>query len=71
MIKLKTDCSNCVHNKVCRHKDNAKKAMEKLKKQKYSNIPDDDYDWDAMMNLSNVDIEFSCPDYKNCIVNIR
>ena len=71
MIKLTTDCSNCVHSKVCRNKNNAKNAMEKLKNQQYGDGPNDDYDWNIMMQHYNVKIEFSCPDYKNCIVNFR
>ena len=63
MIKLKTDCAKCVHEKVCRNKNNAVNAMIKLKNMTYGNGPNDDYDWGIMMESKHVDIEFSCPDY--------
>lgn len=63
MIKLATDCKDCIHSKVCRNKDNAKSAMEKLKKMQFGKGPNDDYDWDTMMKVCNVNINFSCPDY--------
>lgn len=63
MIKLKNKCDKCIHVKVCRNKDNAQIAMEKLKDLTYGNGPNDDYDWDTVMKSRHVDIEFSCPDY--------
>ena len=63
MIKLKTDCAKCLHEKVCKHKNNAVNAMIKLKNMTYGNGPNDDYDWGIMMESKHVDIEFSCPDY--------
>ena len=63
MIKLKTDCKDCIHEKVCKNKDNAKHAMEKLNNTRYGNGPNDDYDWDIMMDTQHVNIEFSCPDF--------
>lgn len=64
MITLRTDCKDCIHEKVCRNKDNAKSAMERLKNMQYGKGPNDDYDWDTMMKHKNVDVMFSCPDYK-------
>ena len=63
MIKLNTDCEKCIHKKVCRNKDNAKNAMERLKNMQYGEGPNDDYDWDNMMDSKRVNIAFSCPDY--------
>ena len=63
MIKLVTDCKDCIHAKVCRNKDNAKYAMERLKKMQYGTGPNDDYDWDIMMEHEHVTISFSCPDF--------
>ena len=68
MIKLTTDCEKCLHAKVCRHKGNAKNAMEKLKKTRFGKGPNDDYDWETMMNHSGVTITFSCPDFANSVV---
>lgn len=63
MITLKTDCKNCAHAMMCKWKDNAKFAMERLKNMQYGDGPNDDYDWDTIMRSKNVNIEFSCPDY--------
>ena len=32
MIKLVTNCEECIHNKICKFKNNAKTKMEYLKK---------------------------------------
>lgn len=63
MIKLTTNCAECSHEKMCRYKNNAKYAMEKLKKMTYGRGPNDDYDWDIMMQHEHVNITFSCPDF--------
>ena len=65
MIKLSTDCKKCMHAKVCKNKDNALHAMEKLKNSNYGKGPNYNYDWDIMMNHKNVDITFSCPDFSS------
>ena len=64
MIKLKTNCDECNHNVVCKHIDTAKNNMEKLKKTQYGSGPNDDYDWDTMMEQYDVNIEFSCKNYQ-------
>ena len=63
MFKLKEDCEKCSHNVVCKNKNNAKNAMEKLKNTRYGDGPNDDYGWDIMSNNLNITITFSCPDY--------
>lgn len=65
MIKLKTDCADCIHSKVCRWKHNARLAMDKLKKEIFtSGISDDGCTWEIKMAQDHVDVEFSCPEYK-------
>lgn len=64
MIKLKTNCDACIHKKVCKNINNAVHNMNKLKKTQYGSGPNDDYNWDIMMNHYNVVIEFSCPDFE-------
>ena len=59
MIVLETDCDMCRHVEVCKYKNNAKNAMEKLKKLNYGN----GYSWDMNMNTDNVAIKFSCPKF--------
>ena len=65
MIKLKTDCVDCTHSKVCQYKHNARLAMDKLKKETFvsgeSNV---DCTWEIKMAHDHVDIEFSCPDFE-------
>lgn len=68
MIKLKTDCKDCIHEKVCKNKNNAKYDMEKLKNTMYGKGPNDDYYWYIMMEARHVDIEFSCPDFTSGVV---
>lgn len=60
MIYLSTNCSECIHKDVCRHRNNATYAMNKLKGMTYGDGPNDDYDWDTMMQVDGVDIEFKC-----------
>lgn len=64
MIKLTTDCKDCIMNKTCKYKNNALHAMNKLKATKYGTGPNDDYDWDTMMDVESVSITFSCPHYR-------
>lgn len=64
MLKLKTDCDRCSHVKVCKNRNNAKQAMEKLKNMNYGSGPNDDYGWDIMSDHLNIKIEFFCPDYE-------
>lgn len=71
MIKLKTNCDNCIHKKVCKNINNAENNMNKLKKTQYGSGPNNDYDWDIMMKHNNVVIEFSCPDFEKLILDKR
>lgn len=65
MIKLKTDCTDCIHSKVCQYKHNARLAMDKLKKEIFTSaISNDAYTWEVKMAHDHVDIEFSCPDFE-------
>lgn len=31
MLELRTDCNKCLHDKVCKNRNNVKQAMKKLK----------------------------------------
>lgn len=64
MIELTTNCESCVHEKVCKNRNGAKYAMEKLKSMTYGNGPNDDYNWDVMMAHHNIHIKFSCDDFQ-------
>ena len=65
MITLKTDCNKCIHKDICRYINNAKGDMIKLKNMNYGEGPNGDYDWETISNSQHVNIEFSCPDYRN------
>ena len=64
MLILKTNCKDCTHTAVCRHKDNAKMMYDKLKNTNFGDGPNDDYDYDIMSDHYHVNIELGCPDYK-------
>ena len=64
MIRLRTDCTDCIHSKVCQYKHNARLAMDKLKKEVFTSaISNDVYTWEEKMTHDHVDIEFSCPNF--------
>ena len=67
MITLKTDCDNCIHSKVCGRKDRPKYVREKLGDLIFGKGPNDDYDWDTMMEHYKVDIDISCPDFDKIV----
>ena len=58
MIKLMTSCTDCMHSKMCKYKNNVESDFNKLKKTTY-----DSYDWGTMSERRNVEIRFACPDY--------
>lgn len=65
MFTLLTDCNKCIHKNICIYKDNAKSAMKRLKEMQYGEGPNDDYDWDTIMQNKHVSISFSCPDFSS------
>ena len=42
MLKLLTDCNECIHKRTCKYYDHPKQAMEKLKNTTYGDGPNDD-----------------------------
>lgn len=71
MIELTTDCEKCIHATVCKNKNNAKNSMNKLKDMQYGEGPNDDYTWGTMMKHYNVDITFTCPDFRKDSGTVR
>lgn len=64
MIKLKTDCSDCIHANVCHYKNNPKFAKDKLEKETFtSKISNDVSTWEVETERYHVNIEVSCPDF--------
>lgn len=69
MIKLRTECNECIHFKMCRYVGSANTLLNKLKNTNFGTGSNDDYSWDKVSSNRNVNIEFSCPDFtKNVIV---
>ena len=66
MIKLMTSCTDCMHLKMCKYKNNVESDFNKLKKTPY-----DSYDWETMSERRNVEIRFACPDYTTKGVTLR
>ena len=64
MIKLKTDCTKCIHAKVCKNKNNVKIFYERLCDLTYGSGPNDDYDWNIMSDHYRVNVDISCPDFE-------
>ena len=60
-IQLETDCTKCIHYKVCAHKNNAKNDKEKLEETMYGKGPNDDYNWKTIMNVHCVNVVYSWP----------
>lgn len=67
MIELKTDCERCFHRGICRYKNNAKIAMEKLKNTIYGSngsLRPINNDWDTVSTQDHYNISFSCPTFE-------
>lgn len=62
MITLKTDCTNCIHSKVCKNYNEPKNMYNKLKDLRFGTGPNDDYDWNTMSESYRVNIDVSCKD---------
>lgn len=61
MIKVKTDCNDCIHAKVCGHKGNVKMFYDRFKNENFGKGPNDDYDWVTMSEVYSVNIDIYCP----------
>lgn len=63
MINLKTECKDCIHEKVCKNKGNPIWIKNKLAEMTLGSGPNDDYDWATMTDAYRVKIDISCSDY--------
>ena len=63
MMELKTNCKDCLHNKMCRFKGNAESDFEKLAGTTYGDGVNDDYSWEIMLSSRHVNVTFSCADF--------
>ena len=68
MIKLKTDCDNCIHVKVCKNKNNARIFMERLSDLAMGCIQhNDNISVKAAADYYNASIDIYCPDFESKI----
>lgn len=66
MIKLKTDCKNCNHAKVCKNENNAMLFMERLSDLTMGCIQhNDNISVKTAADYYNVSIDIYCPDFEN------
>ena len=54
MINLKTNCKNCVHEKVCKNHGKAELFNERICDLTYGSGTNDDYDWKTMSDCYRV-----------------
>ena len=65
MIKLKTDCNECIHVNVCQYKHNAQFAMDKFKTTAFKSARSNEVcKRKKKMECDHINVEFSCPEYE-------
>lgn len=70
-VNLKTNCKNCVHEKVCKNHGKAELFNERICDLTYGSGPNDDYDWKTMSDCYRVQIDISCMDFEKRVPNPR
>lgn len=66
MMKVSTDCSNCVHNVVCKSSCNPMVVKERLAKTIVENnitMSNTGMTWEEYLKKMGVDVTFSCPNF--------
>lgn len=63
-VNLKTDCKDCIHEKVCKNHNQTKYFADRLQRINYGDGPNDDYSWDTMSDHYHVNIDISCKDFE-------
>ena len=71
MIKVRTECNECIHCKMCKYIGRADTLSRKLKNTNCRKGPNGDYSWDKVSSIENIDIEFVCPDFIENVIAIR
>lgn len=64
MINLKTNCEECIHNKVCRNKNRAKCLCERLSDLTFGEGLMMINDWDTRSEHYHINIDISCKDFE-------
>ena len=63
-VNLKTNCKNCVHEKVCRNNGRPESFKRRIENTNYGKGPNDDYGLDTMSNSYHISIDISCKDFE-------
>lgn len=63
MIKLVTPCNECIHSNICKNKNQAETAAERLKKMTFDKSRYDCYNWEDISSTLRFDISFECRDF--------
>lgn len=66
-VNLKTNCRDCIHEKVCKKRCYPKLFNERLGDLTYGSGPNDDYSWRTMSDYYRVQIDISCMDFEKRI----
>ena len=66
-VNLKTNCKDCIHEKVCKNHGIAESFSKRLSDLNYGCGPNDDYDWGTMSDHYHVKIDISCSDFEKRI----
>ena len=66
-VNLKTNCKDCIHEKVCKNRGIAESFNKRLSELTYGCGPNDDYDWNTMSDCYHVKIDISCSDFERII----
>ena len=70
-VNLKTNCKNCVHEKVCKNHGRAEWFNERMCDLTYGAGPNDDCDWKTMSDHYRVQIDISCMDFEKRVPTPR
>lgn len=61
-----TNCSECIHDNVCKHKGEVNYLKNKFENMQYGEPPNGDY---AVKDINpNVDVDFKCPDFHKSVL---
>ena len=70
-VNLKTNCKDCVHEKVCKNHGRAESFNERMCDLTYGSGTNDDYNWKTMSDHYHVQIDISCIDFEKRVPTPR
>ena len=66
-VNLKTNCKNCVHEKVCRNNGMPELFKRRIENTNYDIGPNDDYGLDTISDRYHITIDISCNDFEKSV----